>query len=99
MRELEQCRKKIDDIDGQMVRLFCRRMELAREIALIKKNQNLPIFDSIREATVLADRLSLLPDERFSENAVKFLQCIMDLSKQEQRKILTKKPKAGNKYG
>jgi chorismate mutase/prephenate dehydratase len=91
MRELEQCRKEIDDIDRKMVKLFCQRMELAREIALIKKSQGVPIFDSAREATILADCLSLLPDERFSESLVKFLQYVMDLSKQEQRKLLNKK--------
>lgn len=50
--ELEHCRQQLDDIDRQLVQLFCRRMELAGEIAEYKRAHGLPILDSGREQAV-----------------------------------------------
>ena len=37
MRELESCRREIDEIDAELVRLFERRMGVCRDVALYKQ--------------------------------------------------------------
>lgn len=52
---LEEQRKQIDAIDDQLVKLFQARMDVASNIAKVKKEQNLPIFHAGRERDKLAD--------------------------------------------
>ena len=42
--ELDDLRKEIDDIDKEMKYLFLKRMEIVKQIALIKKSK----YDKIR---------------------------------------------------
>ena len=53
--ELSELRLKIDEIDEQLVNLFCQRMDVAAQIAEYKKCNNLPIFVPAREREKLQD--------------------------------------------
>ena len=46
---LEQARAIINEVDGEMEKLFERRMEAARMVAEYKKQNGLPILDALRE--------------------------------------------------
>ena len=46
---LEQLRQRIDEINENIISLFAERLEVALEIAKIKREENLPVFDPIRE--------------------------------------------------
>ncbi len=46
---LEKLREQIDAINRELVELFGKRLELAKEIARIKKREKLPILDEARE--------------------------------------------------
>ena len=48
-------REKIDSIDDELVRLFVERMEVAKEVAQYKKENNLPIYVPAREREKLQD--------------------------------------------
>ena len=52
--DLKNYREQIDAIDDQLLRLFKERMSVARQIALYKKEHNLPIIDAARESEKLA---------------------------------------------
>ncbi|HDM78488.1 MAG TPA: type I 3-dehydroquinate dehydratase [Deltaproteobacteria bacterium] len=54
---LEEYRKKIDEIDDQLLSLLESRMELVQEVAKLKKSSHLPVIDFKRERSIL-DRLS-----------------------------------------
>ena len=54
MRELDDIRLEIDEIDGRLARLVRRRLELAGEIAAAKAAKGIPIVDEEREKVVLA---------------------------------------------
>jgi chorismate mutase len=45
-------RKKIDDIDRQIVDLINQRAEAAREIGKLKKSTNLPVYEPNRERII-----------------------------------------------
>ncbi len=50
---IEDLRLRIDEIDGQLVRLFNARAQCALEIGEIKKQRGLPIYQPEREMAVL----------------------------------------------
>ena len=47
--DLQDYRQQIDQIDSQLVQLFCQRMDISAKIADCKKENNLPIFNPGRE--------------------------------------------------
>ena len=51
--DLTEIRQDIDNIDRQLVNLFCQRMALAAQVADYKKANNLPIFVPGRERDIL----------------------------------------------
>lgn len=52
---IDDLREKIDSIDDELVRLFVERMEVAKEVAQYKKENNLPIYVPAREREKLQD--------------------------------------------
>ena len=53
--DLTQLRGRIDAIDDELIRLFCRRMDVAAQIADYKKEHGLPILVPARETEKLLD--------------------------------------------
>ena len=53
--DLKELRSEIDKIDDELVRLFCKRMDISAEIADFKKANDLPIFVPSREREKLLD--------------------------------------------
>ena len=53
--DLNELRSQIDEIDDQLVRLFCQRMEIAAQVAQYKKEHGLPILMPAREREKLQD--------------------------------------------
>ncbi|MBI4990916.1 chorismate mutase [Candidatus Gottesmanbacteria bacterium] len=51
--KLENLRKEIDKIDENLVLLLGRRLDVVKKIAKVKKRDNLPAEDKIREKEVL----------------------------------------------
>lgn len=54
MADLNALRKRIDDLDTQLVQLLNERAGCALEIGQIKEELGLPIYQPAREAEVLA---------------------------------------------
>ena len=86
--ELKDIRKKINEIDKQMAKLFEERMQASSEVANYKKEHALPIFDSSREQEVINKNLEFITDENIKQYYVNFLQKTMDISKQYQAVLL-----------
>ena len=53
--ELDSLRKKIDDTDRELTRLFTKRMELTSQVADYKKEHGLPVLDAGREERKLGE--------------------------------------------
>ena len=51
--DLSEIRQQIDEIDQELVELFCRRMNLSAQVADYKKANNLPIFFFFFKSTLL----------------------------------------------
>lgn len=52
MEDIQKLRKKIDEIDENILRLLGERSEICRSIGLLKKEQGMPIIDEYRETQV-----------------------------------------------
>ncbi len=50
---LDECRKRIDDIDTQVLLLLNQRAKTAKHIGLLKAKAGIPIVDDEREAKIL----------------------------------------------
>jgi len=51
--DLNELRREIDQIDDQLVKLFCQRMDVSARVADYKREKNLPIFHPGRERAIL----------------------------------------------
>ncbi len=72
---IDDLRKEIDEIDGEILELLRRRLEVARRIGLVKMELGLPVKDDGRERVVL---------ERAGEFRSVF-EAILEVSRDVQR--------------
>ena len=54
MENIKQLRKKVDEVDEQILRSLSQRAEICKSIGLIKEKQGIPIQDFPRETDVYA---------------------------------------------
>lgn len=83
MTQLEIFRKEIDEINIKLIELFKKRMEISKKIGDFKKENNIPILDLNREKEIIKTYTEN-EDSRYKEYIKKFLQNIMDISKEAQ---------------
>lgn len=90
MREIADIRKDIDRVDKSLSALFEERMELTKEVAVYKQATGKPLFDPEREKLILEKHAKAFPDkdEDFIKAMKTFFQTIMDLSKEQQKKMI-----------
>lgn len=86
MKTIEELRQEINKIDEEMANLFNKRMAVSKDIALYKKEFNLPIFDKERELQLLNKNLEYISDD-LKPLYREFLIKLMELSKLYQQFI------------
>lgn len=86
-KDINECRKRIDEIDDKLMKLFQERMEIAVSVAEYKKENNLPIFNKEREDFVIEKNLSKITNDDIKIYAEKMLHYLMDLSKDYQKSL------------
>ncbi len=87
--DLQDLRNEIDKLDSEMLGIFEKRMDLCRQVALYKKEHNLPIFQGGREQQVIDNIKAKSPDDLKDGSAALFLS-IMDISKALQQNEIYK---------
>lgn len=80
MDELERLRGQIDELDGELLRLFEARMAVVQEIGAYKAAHKVKILDESREQNVLA-KTGLLSTPQFQKHGASFLRSLMAISK------------------
>ncbi len=84
--DLNQLRQEIDEIDTELVRLFCQRMKISGEIAEFKHQNHMPIFVPSREREKLMDVAQKAGPEM--ENYTRVLYSMLfELSRSHQSKL------------
>ena len=63
MDQLQKYRNEIDNIDKQITELFEKRMDISKEIAICKKEQEIGILNAKREEEVIQKNISYLKNK------------------------------------
>ncbi len=85
--DLNEIRKRIDNIDDQILSLFLQRMECAEEVAEYKKEHGIPILNEAREREILDDVEKKAGDK--GSYARRLFETLIELSKISQRSIIS----------
>ncbi|MCH5202284.1 MAG: chorismate mutase [Oscillospiraceae bacterium] len=86
MRNLEEIRQEINSIDKELLALFIKRMDCARDVGNYKKANNIPILNTDREQEIL-DRIFQQGGE-YGYAAQLLYSNIMELSRALQHNIV-----------
>lgn len=89
MKDLNQCRREIDEIDKEIIELFEKRMDIAINVAEYKKRNNIPILNVKREEEVIEKNVMALKNKDYSNIARKFFTNLMELSRSLQSKFIS----------
>lgn len=95
MIDLQESRKKIDEIDRRMVELFEERMKLAVDVAEYKRSVGKPVFDAAREEEKLASVRNLVKHDYNQKAATDLFKQIMSMSRRLQYTLLDHKDSMG----
>lgn len=87
MYDISELRKKIDEIDSQLLPLFLKRMECSHGVAEYKRANNIPILDKEREQQILDGKMAKVSDE-LKIPVRDFFAGIMKISRAAQAKAL-----------
>lgn len=85
---LEEKRKKIDELDQELVRLITERLEVATEIGFYKKEKGMKILDRSREEEVIQKNLGRVTNETFAPYVESLLEKLMSVSRDAQSDIV-----------
>ena len=88
MNRLEEARKRINEIDREMARLYEMRMKAVADVARYKMENGLPVLDAAREREVIARNLALIENPDLVPYYVDFLSATMKSSREYQRDTL-----------
>lgn len=88
--DLSHYRNEIDIIDKELIKLFERRMEISKNIAKYKSENNMQVFDGSREKEVIEKNLKRLSKKEYEKVTKLFMSTLMDLSKSLQEEIVSR---------
>lgn len=88
--KLEDFREELDSLDSKMLELYQQRINIVKEIAQIKKESNLPIFDKKREEEIINKSLKNIDDENLKAMYKEFIELILKQSKEIQKNALNR---------
>lgn len=87
MESLKDARAEIDAIDGELARLFERRMNVCRDVAQYKREHGLSVLDAARENAVIEKGLARMEDPELKEYYSCFLRDVMKVSRDYQSRL------------
>ena len=95
--DIAEWRKKIDEIDQQIIRLINERAHCAQEIGKLKRNTDMPIYEPDRERiifeNVFRENRGPLPDIEVRHIYERIIDVMRKLQKEN---IVPKAPSAGS---
>ena len=86
--DLSEIRKQLDECDGEIVKLFEKRMQLSEEVAASKLESGKGVLDKDREKEKLAKVSSMVSGELNEEGVKELFRLLMSMSRKLQYKKL-----------
>ncbi len=87
MTRLDNDRKKIDEIDAQIAKLFEERFQTVRDVIDYKIQNRLPILNSDREKEITDKNVKRIQDDDVKPYFEAWYNDLLALSKEFQRQI------------
>jgi chorismate mutase len=84
--EIEDWRRKIDELDEQLVALISKRAEAAKAIGLAKRDKQLPVYEPKREQDVFTHVKSINPGPLDDLELLHIYERLMDVMRTLQRR-------------
>ena len=84
---LAKARKRIDETDRKMAKLFEERMQAVQQIAAYKQEKGLPIADRGREREILERNRAYIGDPALRDDYERFMQGILVISRDYQQRL------------
>ncbi len=89
--ELQKLRKKVDELDQQLVEVVVRRLELVKEIKDFKNGNSIEITDKERELQLLEDRLLWFREKGIDDS--EFVQKLFGLIIEKSKEVENERAK------
>jgi chorismate mutase len=89
--DIEDWRKKIDELDRRLVELLSERARAAVEIGRLKRNTNLPVYEPDRERVVFANVQQVNPGPLPGRDLVRIYERIIDVMRNIQKEEIVNK--------
>ena len=82
---IDDFRSEIDRLDGELLRIFNQRAQLALKIGELKKTTGLPIFDPSREKKIFQRMKKENPGPLDDQAIVRLFERVIDESRRLER--------------
>jgi len=92
--DIEDWRKKIDELDRKLVALLSERARAAVEIGKLKRNTSLPIYEPDRERIVFENVQGANPGPLPGRDLVRIYERIIDVMRNIQKEEIVPHPEA-----
>ena len=89
--DIENWRKKIDEIDGKLVALLSERARAAVEIGKLKRNTSMPIYEPDRERVVFENVQEANRGPLQGKDLVRIYERIIDVMRNIQKEEIAPK--------
>jgi chorismate mutase-like protein len=89
--DIEDWRKKIDEVDRKLVALLSERARAAAEIGKLKRNTSMPIYEPDRERIVFENVQEANPGPLPGRDLVRIYERIIDVMRNIQKEEIVAK--------
>jgi chorismate mutase len=83
--DISDWRKKIDELDRELVELLSQRAHAAHEIGKLKRSAGMPIYEPDRERSVFSNVRGVNPGPLPERDLLRIYERIMDVMRQIQQ--------------
>jgi chorismate mutase len=87
--DISDWRKKIDELDRQLVQLLSQRAQAAHEIGKLKRDAGMPIYEPDREQAVFSNVRSVNQGPLPDRDLLRIYERVMDIMSQIQQEEIT----------
>jgi chorismate mutase-like protein len=92
--DIEDWRKKIDELDRKLVALLSERARAAVEVGKLKRNTSMPIYEPDRERIVFENVQATNPGPLPGRDLVRIYERIIDVMRNIQKEEIVTSPEA-----
>ncbi|MCR5474126.1 MAG: chorismate mutase [Lachnospiraceae bacterium] len=86
--DMKKLRKKIDEIDDKILKLYEERMDVVRSIGRYKMENSLPVYDAAREDAKLEEVFAKVKNKEYADGAAQLFITLMQASREMQEEMM-----------